>query len=277
MDHDAGGHEAPGAAWKPEPLTHRNSAGEPYRREPIVEQQIVAAMRLGVDDLRVRAALDDRQSPAYLKEECLVYLIRCYSRAGERGLVNDLSDALLHRCAKLINGRLNSLGAEAAEEGYQDVVERLFSQIVDLESDRGDFLQVRFWPALEKLAVHAFNQQLASHKRAQSTVSITSVAGYDQDEDDEDGRIVRPRGDLETASPSGESALVQDDVIRESLIRIEEPFRSAFLLRHYSGWPVEDQDPNVQTISRHFGKDPRTIRNWLRRAEEALQRWREEQ
>jgi transposase-like protein len=33
----------------------------------------------------------------------------------------------------------------------------------------------------------------------------------------------------------------------------------------------------VRTISRHFGVDPRTIRNWLHRADEALGQWRGEQ
>ena len=41
------------------------------------------------------------------------------------------------------------------------------------------------------------------------------------------------------------------------------------------GWPVEDRDPNVPTISRYFGKTSRTIRNWLAQAEERLAAWRD--
>jgi len=90
-------------------------------------------------------------------------------------------------------------------------------------------------------------------------------------------RVVRPRDLAAVTSPSGETAVIEDDLIRDALSRIDEPFRSAFLLRHYFDWPVEDQDPAVRTISRHFGKDPRTIRNWLKKAEESLQTWRGEQ
>ena len=260
-----------------EPLTRRNAHGVVYQREPEVERQIAQALRLPADRLRERAAVSDQESADYLKEECLVYLIRHYHRAGERQLVNDLTEVLLRRTAKLIHSRFRGLPAEAAEDGYGDVVERLFNQILDLESDRGDFLQVRFWRALEKLAVRAFSQRLTLHKWAQATVSISSLAGYDHDEDDHDERVVRPHDDAALASPSGELAVIQSDLIRDALSRIEEPFRSAYLLRHYAGWPIEDQDPNVQTISRQFGKDPRTIRNWLKKADEALERWRGEQ
>lgn len=260
-----------------EPLTHRNADGMVYRREPMVERQITGALALSPDRLRERAAVADQQAGEYLQEECLVYLIRHYHRAGDSALVSDLSAALLRRCAKLIEGHLRRLDAEAARDGYNDVVEWLFAPILDLASDRGDFLQVRFWPALEKLAVRAFNQQLTLSKRAQAAVPLSSLAGYDRDAGDEPERVVRPRDLAAVTSPSGETAVIENDLIRDALSRIDEPFRSAFLLRHYFDWPVEDQDPAVRTISRHFGKDPRTIRNWLKKAEESLQTWRGEQ
>lgn len=260
-----------------EPLTHRNAEGVVYRREAVVERQITAALTLPPDRLRQRAAVADQQAGEYFQEECLVYLIRHYHRAGDPALVSDLSAALLRRCAKLIEGHLRRLDAEAARDGYNDVVERLFAPILDLASDRGDFLQVRFWPALEKLAVRAFNQQLTLRKRAQAAVPLSWLAGYDRDSGDEPEQVVWPRDLAAVTSPSGETAVIEDDLIRDALSRIDEPFRSAFLLRHYFDWPVEDQDPAVRTISRHFGKDPRTIRNWLKKAEESLQTWRGEQ
>ncbi len=260
-----------------EPLTHHNADGVVYQRDTVVERQIAEALGLPADRLQGRAMVSDQGDPGYLKEECLVYLIRHQHRAGERSLVSALAEALLRRCAKKIKKHLNSLGTEAVEEGYSDVVEQLFSRILDLDSDRGDFLQVRFWPALEKLAVRAYDRQLKLNKRAQRAVPISSLAGYDHDEDDESERVVRSRGGLETASPSIEAMVIGDDLIREALDRIEEPYRSAFLLKYHAGWPIEDQDPNVQTISRQFGKDPRTIRNWIKKAKEDLELWRGEQ
>ena len=262
---------------RPEPLTHRNSAGEVYQRDPAVEEQIRQVRHLAPDALRERAGGRDRASPDYHQEECLVYLIRHYHRAGDSLLVSDLAEILLRRCATLIDRRLRSLGAEAAEEGYNDVVERLFGLILDLSSDRGDFLQVRFWRALEKLAVRAFHQQLRQHQRAQVNVSLSSLIGHDQHEGDESARMARPDGEAPITAPSGEADIIRNDLIRDALSHLDEPLRSAFLLRYHAGWPIEDQDPTVRTISRHFGKGPRTIRNWLKRAETSLQTWQGQQ
>jgi len=60
----------------------------------------------------------------------------------------------------------------------------------------------------------------------------------------------------------------------DGLNSIEEPYRTVFVLRYYHGWPTEDDDPTVPTISRYFNKTPRTIRNYLRRADDALVAWR---
>jgi len=43
------------------------------------------------------------------------------------------------------------------------------------------------------------------------------------------------------------------------------------------GWPIEDRDPNVMTISKYFGKTSRTIRNWIAEAEKQLAAWRDEE
>jgi DNA-directed RNA polymerase specialized sigma24 family protein len=248
-----------------------------YQRGADVERQIADALKLSPDRLRERAAVTDQHGPGYLKEECLVYLLRYHQRADDSRLVSDLAEVLLARCAQFIRGHLRSLDAEAASEGYNDVVARLFEQILDLHGNRGDFLQVRFWPALEKLTVRAFQQQLRQQKRAQANVPISRVAGYDADEADTPARVLHPQGDDVLAYPSGEPDVIQSELIHSALTRIEEPYRSAFLLRHYEDWPIEDQDPSVRTISRHFGKDPRTIRNWLKKADAALENWREEQ
>lgn len=71
--------------------------------------------------------------------------------------------------------------------------------------------------------------------------------------------------------------MISADQIRDALSRIDEPYRSVFVLRHYFGWPTEDRFPNTRTISRHYGVDPRTIRNWLKKADQALEQWRGEQ
>lgn len=254
----------------PEPLTRRNAGGDVYQRLATVDRQIQDTLRLESEELRRRLEIRDEASPDFLKEEALVYLIRYYRRVGNRQHVNDLSTCLVNRCAKLIYGSLGSLGPDARDDGYSEVVEELFAKILDLDSDRGDFLQVRFWVVLERITVDIFRKQV-------NRLELETTGGYDQETIDtltQQGAVVVPTA---FASRSVESKVIDRVLIEAALHQLEEPFRSAYLLHHYWRWPIEDKDPTVQTISRRFGKTPRTIRNWLSRADERLAPWRGEQ
>ena len=251
----------------PEPLTKRKKAdGKIYRRQAVVDRQIREALKLDHKELRRRSEIRDEESPDYLKEESLVYLIRHYHKVGNQRVVNDLSKSLLyHRSAKYIYKRLGSLRGDLRDEGYSNVVAELFSRIIDLRSDRGDFLQIRFGLCLKRLTVQVFRKQLNQLKLERNSIPLTSLEGYDVEETNP---LVRPR--------SIELEVIEKDLIRAALSQLKEPLRSAYLLRYYENWPIEDQDPNVQTISRHFNKTPRTIRNWFTEAEKCLEAWREE-
>src|SRR4051794_34848011 len=99
-----------------QPLTHRNRAGAVYRREPTVDAQIERALALTPAQLADHARLMDRECPEYLQEEALVSLIREYHRRDDRPVVGALTEALIHRCAKFINNRLQALGSEPVED-----------------------------------------------------------------------------------------------------------------------------------------------------------------
>ena len=260
----------------PEPLTHTNADGEIYQRQAVVDRQIQEALRLDPEELRRRSEVTDKVSPDFLKEESLVYLIRHYHKVGNRRVMDKLSESLLSRCAPLINSKLGSLGADLRDEGYSDVVKELFVRILDLRSDRGDFLQVRFWLCLERLRVQVFQKHHRQHTIQQDCIPLTSLPGYD-DEDTDGFTRKGGVGARNTFTPSTfESEVIDMILIHKALSQLNGKLRSVYLLRHYWGWPIEDQDPCVQTISRHFNKTPRTIRNWLARAEKCLEPWREE-
>ena len=258
----------------PEPLTRRNADGDIYRRLATVDRQIQDALGLNPEELLRLSAVRDENAPGFLREESLVYLIRHYHRVGNRPVVNDLSECLLTRCATLIDGWLNRLSVDCKKEAYADVVQELFCRILDLQSDYGDFLQVRFWMALKRLTAQGFRRQVKLQRRHPP---LTSPPGYSGEESSLStrGTVVREPG--ESAARSVEAQVIEESVIREALSQLEGPSLSAYLLRYYYEWPIEDQDPTVQTISRRFGKTPRTIRNWLARAEESLATWRGEQ
>nr|MBA4115594.1 hypothetical protein [Rubrobacter sp.] len=154
------------------PLTRRNRQDVVYQRMETVEERIRSALCLKPSAMIKEARVRDYTAPNYLREECLVYLIREYKIRGERRIVEDLTEILLRRCSRSINDGLRNLSSEGGdqsqtvEHAFRDVVEELFDRILDLESDRGDFLQVRFWPVVEKLRIGAFNSYLEALNQA---------------------------------------------------------------------------------------------------------------
>jgi DNA-directed RNA polymerase specialized sigma24 family protein len=253
-------------------LTHCNRDGIPYRRDPAVEAQITTALGLPVAALLERARLRDHRALGYFQEECLVYLLRDFRGRGDAGTVESLCEALLARCAKYINGKLLALGPQAVDDAFSEVVLKVFDQILNLESDGGDFLQVRFWVALERIVITTFGRYVKDLTRAARHLSLSALAGS-SDGDDEERRSTVGLDEL----PEQGMTMDQTMLYREGLAALEEPYRTAFVLRYYEGWPIEDQDPAVPTISRYFDKTPRTIRNWMRDAEQTLARWRGDQ
>ena len=254
----------------PQPLTRRNAAGQVYQRLAVVDRQIKEALGLDDEELRSHLEVRDEKSPAFLKEESLVYLIRHHHGAENRNFVNDLAECLLKRCATWIDGKLRGLRTDLMEDGNSGVVAELFERILNLASDRGDFLQVRFWMGIERITVNVFRKQVTQF-------DTESSGDYDQitiDDLTQRGAVVVPTA---SAGRPVESEAVDNVLIEAALHQLEEPIRSAYLLRHHKDWPIEDKDPAVQTISRHFGKTPRTIRNWLSKADEILEAWRGEQ
>lgn len=268
------------------PLTHRNRQGEIYQRTEVVEKQIRSALSLGSAAMIEEARIRNNTAPNYLQEECLVYLIREYKSRGERRIVEELSEILLRRCSKYINDGVRNLRSkhdhsERVEHAFRDVVDELFEQILDIESDRGDFLQVRFWPVVGKLRISAFNRCLEDLNRAKDAVTWDSVAGYEgHSEEGEEKRGRKRRGsDSEPPQEAGLSAEQRAaylDAAREVLDRVDEPYKTAFVLHHCHDWPIETKDPRLPSISGYFGKTPRTISDWLRRAEEMIERWKGE-
>ncbi len=261
----------------PEPLTRKNRNGEIYQRDAVVVRQIQEAVKLDLVEIRRRLKITDKESPGFLKEESLVYLIRHFHKLTNRPAVDVLTESLLRRCANLIKGKLHSLGAEAAKDGYSEIVTELFGRIFDLDSDKGDFLQKRFWIVLEKLTVTAFKNQLKQIKLGQDILSLSSIEGNDGNDSDmstlNGGRRVSPAYETRTL----ESEVNDRILIHAALKQLKEPLRTAYLLRYYEDWPVENQDASEPTISRYFNRTPRTIRNWLAKAEKELEAWRQEE
>lgn len=246
------------------PLTRRNLEGEVYERLPSVEAQIQEALVLAPEPLIERARVREIDSPLYLQEETLVYLIREHYRENQRNLVDSLTDALLRRCSKRINNLVRgSVESRYVDDCFRHIIKEVFERILDLERDRGDFAQVRFWVFLDRQIVEGIKKYLREERRDALTSSLDAEEDADPEEpppiEVEDTRIFR----------ADERAMY-----REGLRVLKEPLRTAFILRYFENWQIQSDDPSEATISRHFDVTPRTIHNWLKKAEQELLNWR---
>lgn len=254
------------------PLTHRNKDGEVYERTDEVNGQIRAALALEPEPMLERARIRSYEAAGYLREECLIYLVREYLRRGVVSIAKRLAEILCRRCAKSVNERLRSLGPRYVDDAFNDVMKEMFERINDLGNDRGDYFQVRFWVALKGLAIKVFGRyvkRIEREKREQTWTRIGAVPGNEDGESDAPDPLASA---AEPTVPVGDLP-----VLKEGLNAITDfRHRIAFVLRYYGGIQTESKDPDEPTISKFFETTPRTIRNWLKQAEKDLEGWRGE-
>ena len=246
---------------RPKPLTRRNSEGELYARLPEVESQIEAALLLEGPSLLEKARINNKDSKDFLKEECLVYMIRHYHALEEPKMVSDLFQVLLSRCTGSIQTHLASLD-HRADDAFREVIVELTDQVLDLESDRGDYFQVRFGLGLKRLTISEFAKQKREKKKEEIAFSL------DEQREGPDGEETAIEIQNESLSPESIA------MCKEGLGVLTYPYNEVFILRHYSGWPIDSTNPDKVTLSSRFKVTPRTIRNWLKEAEEILKKWR---
>jgi DNA-directed RNA polymerase specialized sigma24 family protein len=256
---------------KLKPLSRHNKAGGFYSRTPEVEVQIKAALEMDLPALLERAQVRNHTSPNFFQEECLVYLIREYQLQGDDRAAGALSEILLGRCANYIRNKFLSFESALAREAFDETVEAIYDNIINIENDKGDFLQVRFWDALKKQAITTFRKFAKKQHWADKTVSLSQIGDPDPSSLDEDHSIVDRASEPITQELSEE----ERSIYREGLEQLNGNERTAFVLLHFYQWPIESLEKREPTISGYFKKTPRTIRNWIASAEKKLRSWRE--
>lgn len=253
------------------PLTRSTAAGKLYVRPPEVEAQLNELLGEPTVDQLARAACTEKGSPRFLKDECLVYLVRDAWLADDLALYSELSHQLIKRCTGAIQRTLRLLGvaADDLQDVYGDVITAMMSAILDDEGAE-EFYQARFRRALRYVTLNVHARYERQHERLMTENRLNGPRG-EEDKEDADGSLeerVRQPGDV------AEDA-VQLLEIREALAMIRDPrHRQAFVLHHYDDWPIETQEPLAPSVSGHFKVTPRTVNNWLRAAERDLAEWR---
>lgn len=235
-----------------EPLTRRNAQGQLYERAAAVQQEIEMVLCLEPEPL-IAAAGD-------LRDETLVCLIRERLRAQDWSVANRLWATLMERCRHVLLRTFRSFPKEVRDEAIRTVMEQLYSRIAALDSDRGDFFQVRFGLALKRLGTTQFQQCVWA-------VAQRKLAECDACEADSRNAPFDPY-------QWPEDTLAYSDAWKGLEAIKDDRHRMAFVLDKVHEMPVESDDPEAATISRYFRVSSRTIRNWLNQAKEDLAQWR---
>jgi len=257
------------------PLTGRTKQGRLYRRPDEVEAQIHQTLTLPPKELLSFARLSNSEDPRYLKEETLVYLILAYRQAGNRDMASDLSGVLAKRVVRIYRVFFHGFTPTQRAEAGDELLKEIFIRILNNPDGKSDYFQIRFWACLKRLAVSHFLKKAKDYNQEESSVPLSGLAGYEIEvpEDDKGDDDERP---LKSSSLLSLKAIAVEDVVtaNDGLQHLPEPLRTAYLLYHGQGWEIESKDPSEPTISKYFDVTPKTIRNWLTRAENVLKTWR---
>lgn len=254
-----------------EPLTRSTKAGSPYARSPEVETQLEGLLRASADEQFARAKDTDKNSPRYLADECLVYLVRQAGLGNESERYHTLVALLLKRVTRGIERKLRALGVtdDDVDDMHQEVVISMITSI--LEGSSGEFYQVRFRSALYRQLIKRYDQY-ASRRRARRERSLEAPL---QNGDGENGQDDATLGELLESHEDVAADVERRLLIADALKAIANPdHRKAFVLHHYYGWKIESTDPSESTLAQIFDRTPRMVRIWLRTADRQLADWR---
>jgi RNA polymerase sigma factor (sigma-70 family) len=246
------------------PLTRLRANGEILTRPPEVESLITETLELDWDTFVQRSEIVDQADSAFVKEEVLVFLFREALRAGNSDQAEEISTVLFRRVGGQIEKYGKKLSAKYSEEAAGDMFGDLFLQISDTTSDKSDFAQVKFGKYLKRICYGSCKKYWKREKNDNKTLFFDQI----------DPETEKPF-EVEAEEKRFSETELKD--VRKGLNILPEPNRTAFILRHYEGLQVESKKPDEWTISKHFGKTERTIRNWLNKAENLLDVWRTEQ
>jgi hypothetical protein len=261
------------------PLRKSTKAGEPYTRQPEVESQLNEVLRTSAAEQLGRARTIDKDSPQYLLDECLVYLVLEAALADDSQQYHALAAMLLKRVTRSIERKLQALGVadDDVEDVHQEVVSAMMTSI--LAGQAGEYYQVRFRSALYRQLLKSYDRYMVHRRRTRREQSLDAPMHNGESANGEDvatfGELLESAEDVAAEVEERLLDAQRGLLVPEALEAISNPnHRKAFVLHHYYEWQVESNDPSVPTLSQLFDRTPRMVRNWLRTAEGQLVEWR---
>jgi DNA-directed RNA polymerase specialized sigma24 family protein len=229
-----------------------------YRREPLVQDLLESWTRIAPRVVLQRLVSGAPDVP----NEALVAAARALSRAGNENDAWKVVEVLGRRVAGRIYRHLAAWGFGGSQTAHQEDITRDILQMM-MESvlstaPRNEFWECRFWTCFDRRARTILRDFRARNRNdSEWNETIESAAA----------------GDQPLSKSYAKAVDWTDDIAARTLLdRLPEPLRTAFYLKHYAGYKEESEDePTIASTLRVSG---RTVRNYLRRAEQLLSEWR---
>lgn len=231
-----------------------------------VTAQIDAALQMDSEVLIKNAQITDFNTPAYIKDETLVYLFREFCLADNNELILETNKALLKRIQRVVFSKFPAVKESDLDEIFEKINEEFFEKILDFKSNSGDYYLIRFQDAVFKLAIGVYRKW---KKQPHYTIFSEFLRKGESQEEAENGEAY-----LLERHANPQLSMDEKLIYRDGLNQLQEPQKTVFILRYYDDWPIESKDPGVPTLSTTFGVTSRTIRNWLKQAHDILKKWR---
>ncbi len=255
--------DPPLAAARVSPLTQTaKKSGELYKRYADVEAEIAEA-------------LDSDPAgwtPRTLKSETLVHLVRWIRPKNDLNLIGKIIGELGRRIARITKDNASGLSQSEAEDLAADVAVKvnclIFSPVVSRQSE---FLEVAFRYSVKR---HVLKELAKVNERKSHVLAESSVGSTQSDGDDGEGLVASLADDEASPEDSVMDAEFKRLIVErmpQALAAITNPLHhEAIVLHFYEGWPIKSTDPQLPTLSTHFGKSGRQIQNWITDAKKEM-------
>lgn len=250
------------------PLTKRKEDGKLYVRPGAVEEQIAEALGEDAEAMRRRLRIHDRESPEYLRTECLVHLVREGSRTGDDRLVNASLGGILVRCRRMLRTMVSGAlpdAEEIREKVLHQVSLVLARGVANTAADELDLYECNFYWAVRALNWSVLRTELNKEERKAEIIGGDEIDGHGTD-------VLK----WVTETLQDPEALAIRDELLDQIEQVLAPDElSAVVLCRILKVKEESKDPEEITAARLCNCTGRAIRYRLLRAEAKLSGFKE--
>ncbi|HEY3332945.1 MAG TPA: sigma-70 family RNA polymerase sigma factor [Capsulimonadaceae bacterium] len=232
-----------------------------YAAEPRVAAEI--ARLSGLPSRRLLAALG--ASDENVQEETLVHFLRACHAAGDSAASGEIARIITGRIAGSLARLARAWRLSAPRDLMEDVIDEVLTDVYEQlfdSSPKFAFWEVRFWVCFNRRAINVMR------RRRGELDQVAADEEFDEDSEELHMESVEPSR-LRFDEPMGRALLA------DALGHLPQEVRTAFMLKHWSGYVEESSDSGETSIATLMGVSGRTVRNYLTRATRDLAAWRE--